>query len=171
MPYGPNGSIRYPVGALREFIKPLPLYASTHEAKLASENGVLGFDTLDALLTPGERLENLVGPGVLTAPLASVVAVLGGLGRYEVQNARDSLKCGLPDLRSRRVGRVRHFPLWQASRWLDGQALVDPEAPPGSALRPSRLALTGSAYVALFDEPLSGWLKGIRPARRRNCAR
>ncbi len=160
-PWGPNGSVRYPVDALREFFQNQQRVSSTHSAKVAAETRSHAFATLDALLTTGERLENLAGPGVLTVPLSSVVDVLGGLGRYAVQNARDALRTGLPDLRSRRVGGVRHVPINAMATWLnglDGVATGEPEpAAPVSPLRAQRLGYVGRAHVELLDGALAAW--------------
>ncbi|MBI0326977.1 hypothetical protein [Burkholderia plantarii] len=160
-PWGPNGSIRYPIESLRKFFEDQPTYSSTHESKLAAERGALAFGTLDDMLTPGQRLENLAGPGVLTVPLSSVVDVLGGLGRYAAQNARDALRRGLPDLRSRRVGGVRHVPVNAMAGWLDsldGVATGEPEpAAPVSPLRAQRLGYVGRAHVELLDGALGAW--------------
>lgn len=163
LPWGPKGSIRYPIESLRKFFEGQATYSSTHESKLAVESGVLAFGTLDDMLTPGQRLENLAGPGVLNVPLPSIADVLGGLGRYAVQNARDALRRGLPDLRSRRVNGVRHVPVNAMGGWLDGLdgvATGEPEpAAPVSPLRAQRLGFVGRAHVDLLDEALAGWLR------------
>lgn len=160
LPWGPKGSIRYPIDALRKFFEGQATYSSTHESKLAAESGVLAFGTLDDMLTPGQRLENLAGPGVLNVPLPSIADVLGSLGRYAVQNARDVLRTGLPDLRSRKVGGVRHVPVNAMATWLDGAATGEPEpAAPVSPLRAQRLGFVGRAHVDLLDEALADWLR------------
>lgn len=160
---GKNGSVRYKAGKVREFIGLQPDFRSTHEARMALAGDVAEqLMRFDDLKTTGERLEDLTGIAA-AVPLSSVVAVLGDQGRWAVQNARDALRRGLPDLRSCRVGGVRHVPLDPILGWLntlDGVATGEPEpAAPVSPLRAQRLGFVGRAHVDLLDEALADWLR------------
>ncbi|VVD62105.1 hypothetical protein PCE31106_00150 [Pandoraea cepalis] len=162
---GKNGSVRYKLGKLREFIENQTDYDTTHNARMAAmpkaPDDIAAKLMFDGLKTSGERLEDLAGMTATAVPLSSVVTVLGEQGRYVVQNARDALRHGLPDLRSRKVGGVRHVPLDPMLGWLnglDGLATGEPEpAAPVSPLRAQRLGYVGRAHVELLDEALAAW--------------
>ncbi len=163
---GKNGSVRYQAGKVREHIESQRGFRSTHEARMASasEDDIAAqLMRFDELKTSGERLEDLAGLNTVTVPLSSIAVVLGDQGRWAVQNARDALRRGLPDLRSRRVGGERHVPLDPILGWLnglDGAATGEPEpAAPVSPLRAQRLGFVGRAHVDLLDEALADWLR------------
>ncbi|WP_176322340.1 hypothetical protein [Burkholderia vietnamiensis] len=163
---GKNGSVRYKAGKVREFIENQTDYDTTHNAQMAAmpkapDDIAAQLMQFADLKTSGERLEDLAGMTATSVPLSSVVAVLGEQGRWAVQNARDALRRGLPDLRSRRVGGARHVPLDPILGWLnglDGVAAGEPEpATPVSPLRAQRLGYVGRAHVELLDGALADW--------------
>lgn len=162
-PFGSNGSVRYPAGKVREFLKGQPLFSTVHQARIALDDVAARLMSFDQLRTTGERLEDLAGLGGARVPLSSVVSVLGEQGRWAVQNARDALRRGLPDLRSRKIGGVRHVPLDTMAQWLsglDGIATGEPgPMVPVSSLRAQRLRYVGRAHTNLLDEALAGWLR------------